>query len=233
MTLSFIDSTSGISASVPNIVINKPAGVAVGDLLVAFISGATNTQDLSIPAGWTEKFEVIGGATVSAATWCHFRIADGTEGASFTWTGSGNIKKVGAILCYRGIDPANPINLFGSNQIDGLALHNAPSLTMTVAGQYLVTWHAVRTDGGWTVHPPVGMTEREDVVAAGSGAIQAVASDELRAAAGATGVRQVSIPGSADGIASSIGILPLIGGFGYWLRRDRWGRGSCGLTKHV
>lgn len=62
--------------------VNKPAGVNVGTLLIAFLHSDSNLSWTTL-SGWTEVVDS-GGRSIQ------YRIADGTEGSTFTFTRSGS-----------------------------------------------------------------------------------------------------------------------------------------------
>lgn len=96
-TLPSNPSATGISATVT---VNKPASVAVGDLLVAYFHAGTNVavNVTASPSGWflmSSSARTTGGSGTVAQLWV--KRADGTEGASFSWTLSSSCTWVGMI----------------------------------------------------------------------------------------------------------------------------------------
>lgn len=93
----FVASASTSSASSSStITINKPSGTLEGDLMVAVMSSDGNltwTGD----TGWTEVFDQ------STAPWLRvaYKTAGASEGASYTFTASGNAVLSGGIVTYR------------------------------------------------------------------------------------------------------------------------------------
>lgn len=72
--------TSVTSSDSTNHVMTMPSGVNSGDLLVAFHMLQTNTVDITAPSGWTN---IVDG---SSNVWGFYKVSDGTEGASQTFT---------------------------------------------------------------------------------------------------------------------------------------------------
>lgn len=107
-------STAAFTGS--NLVITKPTGLAVGDLMVAVIT-QVNTTGISSPAGWTQytnKASVAGSVFILV----DYKIADAADVAAtnFTWlNGSGN-NVAGAILRVTGSSTSTPMS---SNAKDG------------------------------------------------------------------------------------------------------------------
>ncbi len=60
-------------------IIDNPATVASGDLLIVVMSTGNSVGAVTIPAGWTLLAD---GARSGIATWIGYRIADGTEGGT-------------------------------------------------------------------------------------------------------------------------------------------------------
>jgi hypothetical protein len=82
-------STQATALSTNSLTINKPAGVQSGDLLIAFVL-ATGTRTWTPPSGFTETLD-------SNTRQFSYRVADGTEGASFTFTLSASETALGGV----------------------------------------------------------------------------------------------------------------------------------------
>jgi hypothetical protein len=85
-----VEATSvGVSAAAPSSihVAALPSGVAAGKLLVACIAGDGAITAFTWPAGWTE---ISDSDQANVVLSCGYRIANGTEGASFSVTSTGN-----------------------------------------------------------------------------------------------------------------------------------------------
>ncbi|MGI9028164.1 MAG: hypothetical protein ACR2FM_05000 [Candidatus Saccharimonadales bacterium] len=74
------------AASVTSMAVSLPASISSGDLLLAF-SEVRNAGTWTEPSGWTELDAQLGGSSVGELT-VHYKIADGTEGTTATWTAS-------------------------------------------------------------------------------------------------------------------------------------------------
>ena len=98
---------SGSSAA-SSITLNNPTGTSAGDLLITTIS-INNGSSASITtlSGWTllnrhNNTTILGQGV-------YYRVADGTEGSSFTWSCTSEF--VSAVCdCYTGVDPNNPFS---------------------------------------------------------------------------------------------------------------------------
>jgi len=117
-----------------SITVNKPSGAAVGDLLIAFMTGTNGTTDWATLAGWTMINEVIGVGDGRAA---QYRIVDGTEGATFIFsaTSSGG-RLCASIVRISGADNITPINAqtLTSDLVSPSSPENCTAITTTVDG---------------------------------------------------------------------------------------------------
>jgi hypothetical protein len=132
------------------LVLDKPTGVAVGDLLLILVGNddTTNTDQWdnvnNKPPGFTLIAEV--GTTNSDAHMASFwRVADGTEGASFTVQAAGADSCWGFCIRYSGADTTTPIHVFLVNT-DTVSPFVALEVTTTVADCLVVAVNA--HDGG-------------------------------------------------------------------------------------
>lgn len=152
MSVSFVGSATNHVASGTSLTIAKPAGTAVGDVLVAVIEQVFNGS--TPPAGWTYALNYASGR--EAVLW---RVVDGTEAANFTWTLSTSQAASGAVLTYRGVDTANPIlaAAFGSHRATTNPM-SAPSLSVSQTGQLLIGFAPDNVTPGTPT--PTGLTLR-------------------------------------------------------------------------
>ncbi len=105
--------TSGTATTSP-LTINKPAGVIAGDVMLVNISQTGNNTTAATLAGWTSvDARSLAGTTLRYAT-VLYRVADGTEGASFAFTlGAGVNSAVGSIVAFSGV-ASNGVKADGS-----------------------------------------------------------------------------------------------------------------------
>lgn len=102
-------SSSTAWASASSVVITKPSGLIVGDLLVAIIPYGDGGITVSAPAGWTTITATTSGSIAIAPFW---KIATSTETAAtdFTFTLTGGTPYVaGGLLRIDGHSAGNPI----------------------------------------------------------------------------------------------------------------------------
>lgn len=93
--------SSTMTSPFKDITINKPATVEVGDYMVVVVQGIA--ASLTVPAGWTTIFSGVNNGT--QRYWMGYRVVDGTEGASWTWTlPTGDSSAGGGLLVVRNVD---------------------------------------------------------------------------------------------------------------------------------
>jgi len=112
--------------TVTSMAVNLPASISSGDLLVAF-SELRNSGTWTVPSGWTEAAAQLGGASVGELTF-FYKIADGTEGSTATWTagtGSSAAWQTYKITGWHGTTPPEAATTSG----DYSTQPNPPSLT--------------------------------------------------------------------------------------------------------
>jgi hypothetical protein len=175
--------------------IDKPADVVAGDFLLAqitFEKGA-DINNLVAPSGWTlvrrtNSIDVVTGTDLGQAIFRKF--ATGSEPADYTWefrkgTSLEQVRAAGGITRYTGVDPDNPIVASSGGAGDGIVL-TAPEITAE-AKSVLVAFfgHKKLT----TLSNPTGMDHIYHEEHSNQSGPTVRASQELRAATGATGSR--------------------------------------------
>ncbi len=157
--------TNDNAAGGTSLMVGTPEGVGVGDLLLAQITftGGNTITTLTPPAGWTALPRDNSGSSLGQVI--YWRVADGSEPASYTWGFSGSTKATGGIVRYSAVDIGgnlNPIAASGSTSgtlPTGLTTTLvAPSVTTPTRSTMVVTFFSVRAAA--TLSTPVGMTER-------------------------------------------------------------------------
>lgn len=188
-----------------SVTVNKPASTAIGDLLLATIHMGDATKSLTAPAGWTSIRNDFGGTSTN--DFSYYRVADGSEGASFVWTATpaGNAVLLGAISRITGANTSTPINVSGGQFNSASASGTAPSVTTTLANCLLVHWAGGQIQSSST--PPGGMSEIFDVNGTTFGIFTSFAGEvENRPTAGATGSRANTWGSSGDNDGQLIAI---------------------------
>ncbi|MFJ7566547.1 DUF6701 domain-containing protein [Herminiimonas sp. NPDC097707] len=192
--------------------INKPVGVLADDIMIASISVGLNGIVVTPPSGWILVRQVVRSGTNSSTLQTYYRVATGSDPASYSWTFSGgtHVGAVGGITAFSGADLVTPIANEAGAATNSATTHTAPSVITSKANSMLVTVHEYSSSGTWT--PPGGMTEAVDIASRPVPDAAGLAMEmnyELRPAFGATGTRQATANGNADlGATQSLAINP-------------------------
>lgn len=198
----FAEGASTFSES-GNVSLTKPAGAAPGSLLMAFIMGfGSTTATITPPGGWSTLRGPDRRMTGDQFfAYIFYRIALGSEGASFTFTKSNTSLEAAALIArFEGHDPADPFD-------DASTTNNGDSGTRTGLGittgeddelLVLMSWGY----SGAVSSTPSGMTQHLS-----QDNIHRLYS-ELRATAGATGDRTHTQGASDDWLTQMFAIRP-------------------------
>ncbi len=169
------------------VVIPKPTGTVVNDLLVAHVayeSGSSIT--ITAPGGWTLIRKTDAASDVGEAT--YYRVAGGSEGASYTFTLSQSKKFSAAIAAYYGVHNPSPQSATSSGATGASSTTaTATSITTTFTDSLVLAFFTNKKNSTWT--PPTGMTERYDVPNAAGGMPSLSSASVVQAAAAATGAK--------------------------------------------
>jgi hypothetical protein len=189
-----------------NITIDRPAGTADRDLLIAIISTDANAV-ISPPVGWTEIHQQKSGLTMGV--W--WKVAGAAEPTSYTFLWDRDEQATGSILRYSGADPVAPINVFRFNS-GRSDQPDAPSDTITVDSVLVLRVLGMDNDGLPTPLSniyPSGTNGRFALESnSGTGTTRAAAADHFQANAGATGPAVFSVASPDKFIAGTITIKP-------------------------
>lgn len=208
-----------------------PAGTVANDVMVAAItvrpcsstSGGACTVTIRPPAGWTQAAsapidQTTGGGVGGFGNrlFVYYRVASGSEPASYTWLFGGGPVPAGAaggIMSFSGVDTTSPIVAEAGQTTASGTSHDAPSIdTGAVTNTMLVSIHSANSSASWD--PPGAMTERVDA------ASLAVPNDlglsiemnhESFAGSGVTGARTaswVSPPNADTGATYMLALRP-------------------------
>ena len=204
-----IESVSSFTDSVlPLLPIPKPAGLAVGELMLGIVSNRiAGSAVTTVPAGWTKVTQVTPPFGVPDTTLA-FKIADAADVIAtdfiFTHSVAGGFAFVGAILRISGINPATPINVFLFNDTFPGPSIAAPDVVTTVNGCLLIRVDVSQSNssGAHTASTPVGHTERVEISVAaqpGTGSHRLCMSvqtkDVNQPLAGSTGTELITVAG--------------------------------------
>ncbi|MEX1254160.1 MAG: hypothetical protein WEE64_07455 [Dehalococcoidia bacterium] len=176
--------------------VNKPAGTAQDDVLIALVYLEHGTATITPPSGWTLVRDSLqtGPPTYDYRHVTYWKRAGGSEPSSYEWSFSASAYREALVIAVQGcVASGSPIDAeaatANSGQDDAPV---APSVTTTVVDTLLVAV-CTTADGGAAVWSPgsSGMTERVD-------SVSIAAYDVVQASAGATGSKMVSCTGGSN-----------------------------------
>jgi hypothetical protein len=134
--------TTGSSASSGSFSVNKPTGVASGDLLIMLGASNEGTWD-TFPSGWTQLTVSTDASTANAfRAYIWYKVAGGSEPSSYSFgssTASGSgAPMVGIMVAYRGADNTSPFPNISVDHLNNQAYNlgnPAVSFTQTLQGR--------------------------------------------------------------------------------------------------
>lgn len=186
------------------ITINKPAGVALNDVMIASIAVRPSTISFTVPTGWTEFIRTENGGTPAEnpgyittpqpnSIITYYKVANASDvlASNYVWTAGNGFPTsiIGGILAFSGVNTTNPI-LASSGQYEYINLTSPTPASgiNTIANTMIITTHAFASSSTWT--PPAGMTEAVDVRSTTGGGGESMEMNYVvQASAGSTGVK--------------------------------------------
>src|ERR1700686_4627537 len=202
-----VASASALSSSpVGSVTITAPAGLATGDVLVAFVGQNTSAVPIvsAVPAGWTLVLQQNAGASIGVALYSRVTTSADVAGTTtYTWTFQGSARSGGLMLDFRGVLSTSPV-VTSASTVNGASVdYTAPSITPGIPNTELVVLFAA-DNGNGGMNVPTGMTSA-NVGATGGGPNGLVigAFTEALAASTATGTLQSTGNNSAANIGIS------------------------------
>jgi hypothetical protein len=200
--------------------ITRPAGTAVGDLLLAQITVNglhSNNGIICAPAGWTSVQENNQGSTITQQIFRKVATADDAAATSFGFvireqSGSGhpnctdsnlkNSNAAGGILRYTGVDTGAPVITQSGNTGNNVTNISAPSVDIgTETDAMIVVFFG--TQEIRTISLPASTTDRYLV---DDHAPSLRAADKVQASSGATGAFNASWTGTTTAVAQTIAL---------------------------
>ncbi|MGE4130778.1 MAG: hypothetical protein AB7F86_04025 [Bdellovibrionales bacterium] len=184
-----------------SLVIAKPTGLAVDDVMVAHVAqrGGSSGTVLDTPTGWTklasDELMGSGGGSNSQRSAFYYKVATAGDVAAtdFTWSFSGATNSIGGIQAYNNADPLGPIDDSSTmSDTANIGTIDGTAVTTKYTGDMIVVMYA--ENGNLTFTPPGTFTERYDL--ANGTQISAMGADELQSAAGSTGTLTATLSGN-------------------------------------
>ncbi len=184
--VTYVGATNNLGTN-NTISVNKPGGVAAGDLVIIQAGYTVNTGSITAPTGFETLYNTQEGNLEGAV---FYRFLDGSEGATFTMALGSNRNWVVAAVAYRNVNRTNPFEdsqTTQSNLGNGSNSVNAPSATAASPATRLVSLMLQRHTTTMTGFTADGaMTSRTSRVGGNRGVLIA---DQALGSAGATGTR--------------------------------------------
>jgi hypothetical protein len=179
------------------VVVDSPASVATGDLLIANIAiNGGSPANVSAPSGWTQILRTDNDTNVSLIS--YYKVAGASEPANYTWTIDTATRAEGGITQYKGVDTSNPIDVALGNFSRG-KVATTSSITTSSANEEVVDSFAFDAGTSTTGYfsTPTGMTEKYDVTFPTVGPSLA-ADDTVQVSAGTVGSVSTTIAGNKN-----------------------------------
>ena len=207
-TIVFESQATAQNGAASTLTIAKPASVANGDVLLAFVTfekGSDAGNDaLLTPAGWVMHLRTNNLTDLGQAFYYRIIFDADAEPASYTWTFDETVKAAGGISRYSGVSNSSPIVESSGNTGDGTTL--LATSVLGEAGSVLVAAFGVKKTTALAT--PGGMTAR--MTATNPQDVTLHAAD-VAVGVGATGDRG-STAGSGDKWVAQLATLRSGGG---------------------
>jgi hypothetical protein len=210
---SFTEAKSGPVSGPPNdvtsIAVNKPAGTTSGDLLIGVVVTDDDAGTFTPPSGWTLINAGTNSSLVTVGTW--YKIAGGSEPASYTWSWTNPQTVYAFIIRITGHNSSNPINVSGFATGNNIT-PTSPDVNTTVADTLVLrifgaNWAQVTVDGGYP-SGHTGITVDVSGDPSQIGQCSGGAAYKTQATAGATGTAAFTMTGAHEWRALTIAIAP-------------------------
>lgn len=180
--------TGNFTWSSPGMVVNSPASVAEGDLLIMTVCHQSNAAtSINTPSGWT--LAIADAIDFSRKAAIFYKIAGSSEPSTwtltFTTTGNPSVA-IATVSRWTGHDASTPINVSGSQVNASSSSCTAPSITTTVDGCELLFFGWDHNGRSYT--PPTGYNEQwEERINTGVNDVSQSGAHKTQASDGATG----------------------------------------------
>ena len=172
---------TGTATGATSVSVTKPTGVQANDLLVAHVMVTGNATASLAGSGWTP---VTSGTAANAGTQASFyKIAGGSEPASYSFTWTTNRSAVATVTAYYGVKSTSALDIFSAvGSTNNTTSVTAGTLTTTANDDIVLAFFGSVSNSTYT--PPGGWNERGDV---GTTGISGSTADQIKLTAGATG----------------------------------------------
>jgi Putative Ig domain len=162
--ITYVGSTTFSSGAntIRSFAVKVPAGTAPGDLLLmSMYHGANPNPVITAPAGWLQLSQ--DATSAGGKHTVFYKVAGGSEPASYSWQLSGSKQVAAGMAAYRGVDTTTPFHAQTRAHVLN-ATSVSLQLTTAIENTRLVVLTAAKSaTAGLT--PGTGLTERYDVYA--------------------------------------------------------------------
>jgi hypothetical protein len=197
------DSRSAANATATTLVIPAPSGAQSGDVLLAEVA-VRDRPAITPPTGWVLIRSNVSTAPQKQSV--YYRVATGTEPASYTWTFSKAKAAAGGVLDFGGVDSSNPIDAH-AGQANGKSTSLTAPIKTTETGDAVIAFFDITRNNHVT--PPASMTERSHVASnTVTPYLTAECADRIRAKVGATGRRIATASLAGVNIGQLVALRP-------------------------
>ena len=192
------------TANANSISVGRPAGIAVGDLMLAAISASGGAAVTSVPSGWTLVATATDASVLSTSIYRKpFAAADP---ASFSFGMSASARLTAALLVFRNVDIAQPIAATSTNVNASGGTVTASAANVPAANTMVVSFFA-QANGNNNMTPPAGMTEAVDFgTGAGLNGVTTEVAYAVQPSAGSSGAKVAVSSGAARGIGMLVAL---------------------------
>lgn len=182
------------ASSVTSMPVNLPTPVS-GDLLLAWVS-VRNAGTWTLPSGWAELVGQAGGGAVGETT-VFYKISDGTEGATDTWTASTGTTGVWQVMKIHDWHGTTPPEITSTNGDSSAA--DSPNITPSWGSDnniwISIAGHAASSIAAWSAGPSGYSTMRMEGASSG-GAAACIASAYKQSTASSENPGAFTVSGS-------------------------------------
>jgi hypothetical protein len=219
-------SATTATSTTTSVTVNKPAGLAVGDLMLVTINQSTNNSNVSLSNSGSTGWQLLAGERFYESgndEWWGtvlYRIATSTDvtATSFQFTGDSDADDMQAsIVAFSGVDQTNPIDVAGtftSSTDDNTSL-SANSITTTTPNTAVILLAMISNDrdfnSNWSATSPSFLTELFDVPFNADEDMGIGGAWAIKPSPGATGNGTVTLSDNARDGALLISLRPAPG----------------------
>jgi hypothetical protein len=205
--------TNQTGAGANSLVINRPAGTASGDVMIATVNTVGALP--GAPAGWNPITSTTSPGWTGAVV-TYYKVAGGAEPASYTWTLGGSVRAAGAIAGFSGVDNTYPIAGSNSAAVGLGSSADTPSVS-TLASNSTVIANATyqRTGIATTVFRDASTNAGPNVASTSSPREGVYTSYLTQASAGATAAQTFTSTSNVLWQMQTIALTPSGGSYSF------------------